>query len=223
MPFDSMPINVAGFKFATIATWRPTSCSGSYASAMPATSVRCSEPRSIDIFISFFDLGTRSAVSTLAMRRSIFMKSSIEMRVSMGHKDATGSANGAVGSAGTVEGSTGVTEGSAGFAEGSDTGFSLASRRGHNASRCSTVRVPLIVNWQSLIDSSTAVVVSSNAPTRRRISRDDDGMTGLSRSAITRRASVAFHNTASSSACWPFLASAHGACDAMYSLVASAN
>src|SRR5262249_21335697 len=46
MPFDSMPISVAGLRFATMTTERPMRASGSYASAMPATSVRCSKPRS---------------------------------------------------------------------------------------------------------------------------------------------------------------------------------
>ena len=48
MPFDSMPISLAGFRLNTITTVRPTSASGSYASAMPATSVRCSVPTSTE-------------------------------------------------------------------------------------------------------------------------------------------------------------------------------
>ena len=35
MPFDSIPMSLAGFRFATIATCRPTSASASYASADP--------------------------------------------------------------------------------------------------------------------------------------------------------------------------------------------
>ena len=40
IPFDSMPISFAGFRLTTMTTVRPTSASGSYASAMPATIVR---------------------------------------------------------------------------------------------------------------------------------------------------------------------------------------
>src|SRR5687767_14303204 len=40
MPFDSTPINVAGCRFATITTFRPTSSSGVYFVPMPATIVR---------------------------------------------------------------------------------------------------------------------------------------------------------------------------------------
>ena len=35
MPFDSTPISFAGFRLNTMTTVRPTSASGSYASAMP--------------------------------------------------------------------------------------------------------------------------------------------------------------------------------------------
>ena len=57
MPFDSMPISLAGFRLKTTPTVFPTNCSASYASAIPATSVRCSVPTSIDSFISFFEFG----------------------------------------------------------------------------------------------------------------------------------------------------------------------
>ena len=53
----------SGWRRSTIV--RPTSASGSYASAMPATIVRCSVPTSTVSFISFFDFGTRSAVEHL--------------------------------------------------------------------------------------------------------------------------------------------------------------
>ena len=50
--------------------------------ARPATIVRTSVPTSTVSFSSFFDFGTRSAASTLATRRSTFMKSSKPMRAS---------------------------------------------------------------------------------------------------------------------------------------------
>ena len=77
MPFDSMPISFAGFRLKTITIVRPTSASGSYASAMPATSVRCSVPTSTISLTSFREFGTFSAASTLATRSSTFMKSSM--------------------------------------------------------------------------------------------------------------------------------------------------
>src|SRR5258706_7609689 len=102
MPFDSKPIRFAGFKLKTMTTVRPTSASGSYASAMPATSVRCSVPTSTCSLISLFDLGTRSAASTFATRSSTFRKSSIEIRGgSSGACGASGS-RGALGSRGSA-------------------------------------------------------------------------------------------------------------------------
>ena len=83
MPFDSMPISFAGFRLATMATWRPTSASASYASAMPATIVRLLGAE-IDLDLHQL-LGVRHALGrqrSCATRRSIFMNSSIEMRVS---------------------------------------------------------------------------------------------------------------------------------------------
>src|SRR6185369_13640892 len=68
IPFDSIPISFAGFRLKTITTVLPMSASGSYASAMPATSVRCSVPTSTVSFSSFFDFSTFSAVSTFAVR-----------------------------------------------------------------------------------------------------------------------------------------------------------
>src|SRR5690242_11391004 len=47
IPLDSMPFSLRGCRFATITTLRLTSCSGEYASAIPATSVRgCASPMS---------------------------------------------------------------------------------------------------------------------------------------------------------------------------------
>src|ERR1019366_6934113 len=40
IPLDSMPFSLRGCKFATMTTWRLSSCSGVLASAMPATMVR---------------------------------------------------------------------------------------------------------------------------------------------------------------------------------------
>ena len=82
MPFDSMPISFAGFRLNTMTMVRPTSASGSYASAMPATSVRCSVPTSIVSLISFREFGTFSAASTFAVRSSTFMKSSMVILLS---------------------------------------------------------------------------------------------------------------------------------------------
>ena len=65
MPFDSIPISLAGLRLNTMTMVRPTSCSGSYASAIPATSVRCSVPTSIDSFTSLREFGTFSAVEHL--------------------------------------------------------------------------------------------------------------------------------------------------------------
>ena len=84
MPFDSIPISFAGFRLNTTTTVLPTSDSGSYASAMPATSVRCSDPTSTWSFSNRLDFGTRSAARTTATRSSTFMKSSIEIRASTG-------------------------------------------------------------------------------------------------------------------------------------------
>ncbi len=44
MPCDSMPINFAGFKFATMTIVFPIKASGSYFLPMPATICRCSVP-----------------------------------------------------------------------------------------------------------------------------------------------------------------------------------
>ena len=55
MPLDSMPISLAGCRLATITIFRPTSSSGVYLVAMPATMVRSSSPVKTVIFISFFD------------------------------------------------------------------------------------------------------------------------------------------------------------------------
>ena len=77
IPFDSMPINFAGFKFVTMITCLPTKSSGAYASAIPATTVRVSVPRSTVIFNNFFDPCTRSAAFTSATRNPVFRKSSI--------------------------------------------------------------------------------------------------------------------------------------------------
>src|SRR6266513_46179 len=57
MPFDSIPISFAGCRLATMTTLRPTSSSGVYFVAMPATMVRSPSPVKIVILISFFDFG----------------------------------------------------------------------------------------------------------------------------------------------------------------------
>ena len=59
--------------FATMTILRPTSSSGEYFVAMPATIVRSSSPVNTVSFISFFDFSTRSAARTSATRRSISM------------------------------------------------------------------------------------------------------------------------------------------------------
>src|SRR5262249_30620712 len=103
IPFDSIPISFAGFRLKTTTTVRPTSASGSYASAMPATSVRCSLPTSTWSLISLLDFGTRSAASTFATRSSTFMKSSIEIRAgSAGMAGADAAAAAAAGAAAGV-------------------------------------------------------------------------------------------------------------------------
>ena len=77
IPLDSTPIKVAGWRLATMTTLRPTSASGSYCSAMPATTVRVSSPTLTVSLRSFFDFATFSAASTSATRSSTFMKSSM--------------------------------------------------------------------------------------------------------------------------------------------------
>ena len=88
IPFDSTPMSFAGARFATKTNFRPTSCSAVYAVAMPPTIVRTSSPSFTVIFISFFDFSTFSAAITSPTRRSIFMKSEIEILLS----DAAGDA-----------------------------------------------------------------------------------------------------------------------------------
>ena len=83
MPSDSTPISVAFSRFATMTTDRPTSASGRYARAMPATRVRSSAPRLTVTFNSFLDFGIGSAATTLATRNVTFMKSSNGIRVSI--------------------------------------------------------------------------------------------------------------------------------------------
>ena len=62
IPFDSIPISLAGSRFATMTIFRPTTSPGVYFVAMPATIVRSSSPVKIVILISFFDFGTRSGM-----------------------------------------------------------------------------------------------------------------------------------------------------------------
>src|SRR5579885_2302751 len=77
MPCDSMPMSLAGLRFATTIIVFPIKSSGPYFLPMPATICRCSEPRSTCSFSNFSDFGTRSAVNTFAVRKWIFWKSSI--------------------------------------------------------------------------------------------------------------------------------------------------
>src|SRR5208282_2880559 len=77
MPLDSRPRNLRGARLATITTLRPISVSGSYASAIPATSWRTSVPRSTSRRSNLSAPFTRSAVLTWATRNSTFAKSSM--------------------------------------------------------------------------------------------------------------------------------------------------
>src|SRR6266404_9553010 len=77
MPFDSSPRSFRGARLATTTTFRPINDSGSYASAIPATSCRTSVPRSTSRRNSLSAPLTRSALLTCATRSSIFAKSSM--------------------------------------------------------------------------------------------------------------------------------------------------
>src|SRR5215217_5590156 len=67
IPCDSMPINLAGLRFATMTMVFPTSASGSYFFPMPATICRCSLPSDTWSLSSLSDFGTRSALRTFAV------------------------------------------------------------------------------------------------------------------------------------------------------------
>src|SRR5688572_28591806 len=73
IPCDSMPMSLAGFRLATTMMVLPTSDAGSYFFPMPATICRCSLPRETWSLSSFSDLGTRSALSTLAVLSWLFL------------------------------------------------------------------------------------------------------------------------------------------------------
>src|SRR6478609_9067534 len=107
---------------------------------MPATIVRCSVPRSIDSFISFFEFGTRSAASTRATRRSTFMKSSIEMRVSAaagaaGAGTAAGAGAGAEAGAAVVLAFGGQSQVGGATDGRADTRENLLARVGHDGTQ----------------------------------------------------------------------------------------
>ena len=82
MPFDSMPISLAGFRLATM-TIVPADERLGLVGLGDAGDDRALLGADVDrSFSSFFDFGTRSAASTFATRSSTFMKSSMAIRVS---------------------------------------------------------------------------------------------------------------------------------------------
>ena len=71
MPFDSTPASFAGSRFAMNTTLRPTSVSGGWDLARPATIWRTPAPSSTSRRSSFLDFGTASAAATRPTRNSI--------------------------------------------------------------------------------------------------------------------------------------------------------
>ncbi len=80
IPRDSMPLSARGFRFTTTTTFRPGSCSGVKASAMPLTMVRgVASPSSTSSLSSLSALATFSAERIRPALRLTFAKSANSM------------------------------------------------------------------------------------------------------------------------------------------------
>src|SRR6185503_1787169 len=105
IPCETTPLSLAGLRLATTTTVLPTSDSGLYFAAMPATMVRVPVPMSTVSFSSLSAPCTFSAATIFAVRRSTLAKSS--MAISAGPAAAACGA-GAEGIAGAGAGGCGA-------------------------------------------------------------------------------------------------------------------
>ena len=220
MPFDSMPISFAGLRFATMATCRPTSASASYASAMPATSVRCSWPRSTCELHQ--PLRVRHALGAGHPRDA-----QVDLHEVVDRDPVVGRRRGRAAGGRRRPARERRWRRETGVSDTTNLLLlpvrrlpdSLVSRRGHMASRRCSRRSPSRRTTASP-SSRSAAIVSTRPPGRESPPRTA-GITGAAerpRRAALRPPTRTPRRAAPDSACF---ASTHGSLDAMNSLVAS--